>query len=662
MLSRWRAVRLVLQNDRRAAAYTGDSSSGSDLIVRSVRELVGDAADPLPPSPSSLASSALSAADLRALLARHNTGAALPGEISAVLRASYDAHRADPAARLRFFRVLGESFGLRGLDSGGSGGGGGGGGAVSAAYAAFDRIRAKRASVGSSSGGGGGGGSESAETSSEGGGHDAAALARAAARLRDALTPPYMRLLLPVAQEPGGIACLVAMRGDLLVLLGGGGGGGGQRDAAAAAAAEAAPPLLAPASCAPALRALSDDLRAALSSWFAPGLLRLRVLSWSSTPAALLDRAARADRVHPMRSLEELRQRLDRPDRRVFAFERDGDPLVVLHAALFPAAAAAAGGGDNDPDDAAADAAVPSRLDQILGPPPPPSSPLPPATATAAMGVPPSPPPPAVACFYSVSVASPGLAGVDLGNLLIKRAAASLAADFPSIRRLATLSPMPLMRATVERRLAQLAASIETEADGPAVAALSRLLASGDVAARLERAREALDLQRGGAAIARRGGSSAVGGAAADLLALFGGGAGRARKRDGDGGGDGDGSGGDERDPWLSRAREHGDAPLFDEVLLPRLAAIYLACERRRGLALDPVAAFHLRNGAVAWRVAALADRGRPEGLAASFGAMANYLYQPGGASERNNRRYLVEREVALGPMVEGLLLPWPPG
>jgi hypothetical protein len=221
---------------------------------------------------------------------------------------------------------------------------------------------------------------------------------------------------------------------------------------------------------------------------------------------------------------------------------------------------------------------------------------------------------------------------------------------------------MPLMRATVEQRLAQLASSSSSsssspEADAPAVAALGRLLASGDVAARLERAREALGLERGelgvdAAARAPGGGSSsAVSAAAADLLALFGGGGDRARGSNGGGGG----GGGDDRDPWLSRAREHGDAPLFDEVL-PRLAAIYLALERRRGLALDPVAAFHLRNGAVAWRVAALADRARPDGLAASFGVMATYLYELDKVNERN-RRYLVEREVATGPMVEELLL-----
>jgi hypothetical protein len=563
MLCRWHLFRSSLIAHRR--------SISSESLMRSVRGVLDGSGDS--GHIESLRSLLVDAGDASSSTGRRRRApppSALPSEVSATLRQAYDAHRADPAARLRFFRLLSEGFGLRA---------GGDDDAVAAAYEAFRRQREAAAAAG----GGGGGG------------HDAAALARAAARLRDAATPPYMRLLLPVAQQNGGIDWLVQLRGDLLELL-------RRLDDDGSTATNAA---------APALRALADDLRGALSSWFSPGLLRLRALDWATTPAALLDRAARADRVHPMSSLEELRARLDRRDRRVFAFEHPstpGDPLVVLHTALFPAVGLGAGGGDVD-----ADAAVPSRIDQILGPQATPAT----TTTTAAS--------PAVACFYSVSSDNPGLAGVDLGNFLIKKAAAALTAEFPSIRRLATLSPMPLMRATLEQRLVQLSRPVEAEAEteAPALAALRRLLSSGDVPARLEQARRALKLERPAGAV----------GPAAELSALL----------------------GNDDNPWLSRSGEHGDLQLFDEVLLPRLAAIYLTLEKRRGRALDPVANFHLTNGAVVWRVCASADRSSRRALASSLGCMVNYAYDLDRVHERN-RKYVVEREVAVGRRVQGLL------
>ena len=45
--------------------------------------------------------------------------------------------------------------------------------------------------------------------------------------------------------------------------------------------------------------------------------------------------------------------------------------------------------------------------------------------------------------FYSISSTQKGLAGIDLGNFLIKQASLSLLRDFPQIEQLATLSPIP---------------------------------------------------------------------------------------------------------------------------------------------------------------------------------------------------------------------------
>ena len=55
-----------------------------------------------------------------------------------------------------------------------------------------------------------------------------------------------------------------------------------------------------------------------------------------------------------------------------------------------------------------------------------------------------------------------------------------------------------------------------------------------------------------------------------------------------------------------------------------RLCAKYLYLEKRRNFALDPVANFHLRNGAAMWRLNWWADLS-PRGLTNSCGIMVNY-------------------------------------
>ncbi|XP_067905265.1 malonyl-CoA decarboxylase, mitochondrial [Heterodontus francisci] len=62
------------------------------------------------------------------------------------------------------------------------------------------------------------------------------------------------------------------------------------------------------------------------------------------------------------------------------------------------------------------------------------------------------------------------------------------------------------------------------------------------------------------------------------------------------------------------------------EMPLMRLCAWYLYGEKHRGGALNPVANFHLQNGAVMWRLNWLADTS-PRGLSSSSGMMANYRY-----------------------------------
>ncbi|KAK8727708.1 hypothetical protein OTU49_009418 [Cherax quadricarinatus] len=75
-----------------------------------------------------------------------------------------------------------------------------------------------------------------------------------------------------------------------------------------------------------------------------------------------------------------------------------------------------------------------------------------------------------------------------------------------------------------------------------------------------------------------------------------------------------------------------------------RLCAYYLFTEKRRNYTLDSVANFHLKNGAVMWRINWLADRS-PRGLANSCGIMVNYRYFL-EECECNSRTYLETMKV----------------
>lgn len=85
-----------------------------------------------------------------------------------------------------------------------------------------------------------------------------------------------------------------------------------------------------------------------------------------------------------------------------------------------------------------------------------------------------------------------------------------------------------------------------------------------------------------------------------------------------------------------------------------RLAATYLALERRRNLALDPVANFHLRNGSHLWRINWRADVSH-KGLTQSHGLMVNYKYRLPEVHV-NHVMYMSENKVCLSPKVKALL------
>jgi malonyl-CoA decarboxylase len=101
--------------------------------------------------------------------------------------------------------------------------------------------------------------------------------------------------------------------------------------------------------------------------------------------------------------------------------------------------------------------------------------------------------------------------------------------------------------------------------------------------------------------------------------------------------------------PWAER-KLPGKVPESRE-RLEGLAAWYLTREWRHGQALDPVARFHLGNGARLERINWGADA-TPKGMAQSFGLMVNYVYDLGDV-ERNHEEYVNRHNVVRSGGVE---------
>ena len=86
---------------------------------------------------------------------------------------------------------------------------------------------------------------------------------------------------------------------------------------------------------------------------------------------------------------------------------------------------------------------------------------------------------------------------------------------------------------------------------------------------------------------------------------------------------------------------------------LVRLGAHYLLAEKRNGRASDPVAHFHLSNGARVERLNFLADRS-PKGMRESAGLMVNYLYKL-DEIEANHEAYGAEGKIRASSQLRGL-------
>lgn len=239
---------------------------------------------------------------------------------------------------------------------------------------------------------------------------DEPAEARAGA-LREAAEGRRRELIRRLNLAPGGTAALVAMRADLLALL----------------AAD------------PALRPVDADFEHLLATWFNRGFLVLRHIDWD-TPASILERIIRYEAVHAIEGWDDLRNRIDRPDRRLYAFFHPAlvdEPLIFVEVALSRN--------------------MPEAIEPILDPASPP--------VEAAQA--------SVATFYSISNCQTGLRGISFGNFLIKQVVDELLRELPALRTFVTLSPAPGFRAWLDR-LAATADPLLTDDDRTALAIIGR--------------------------------------------------------------------------------------------------------------------------------------------------------------------------------------------
>ncbi len=334
--------------------------------------------------------------------------------------------------------------------------------------------------------------------------------------LSKASEPLRHELLRRLNQTPGATHDLVAMRSDLLGLL------------------KVHPELL----------AVDNDFVRLFTSWFGRGFLELRTIDWS-TSAAVLERIIRYEAVHAIKDWDDLRSRIDPPNRRCFAFFHPAlvdEPLIFVEVALT--------------------AEVPGSISAILDEE---HSEEPSVDFKTAV-------------FYSISNCQPGLRNISFGNFLIKQVVQELQVEFPSIKTFVTLSPVP----GFDRWLKTPGNDDDSD--------------SSESSEALEQSKE-------------------------ELSAL---------------------------PASVETAEEQADD-------IRALVFNYLTGARRGKHPIDPVARFHLGNGASLYDIHAFADLS-DKGLIQSRGAMVNYLYDL-SSIELNHEAYANEGVVRHSDKLKSLLI-----
>jgi malonyl-CoA decarboxylase len=336
-----------------------------------------------------------------------------------------------------------------------------------------------------------------------------------AGELHEAAEPRRQELLRRLNLAPGGTAALVHMREQLLDAM-------DHRED---------------------LAAVDNDFVHMFSSWFNRGFLVLQRIDWSS-PASILEKIIRYEAVHRIRGWDDLRRRIDPPDRRCYAFFHPAlvdEPLIFVEVALTRE--------------------IPSAIAPILT--------VQRDTINAEKAN--------TAAFYSISNCQRGLTGVSFGHFLIKQVVEEIAREYTSLSNFATLSPAPGFASWLKR---------EREA------ADSRVLTADDRAALAN-----LDIPG-----------------------------------------------------WWQTPKTREPV---QEALLRAAAWYFLHARSKSGYPMDPVARFHLGNGARLERLNWLGD-GSERAMEQAHGLMVNYLYVLEDI-EKNHEAYAQQRTVVASNAVTRL-------
>ena len=341
-----------------------------------------------------------------------------------------------------------------------------------------------------------------------------------AAEVHLASEPRRQELFRRLNLAPGGTAALVRMREQLMDAL------DHRRDDFAA---------------------VDADFVHLFSSWFNRGFLVLRHIDWS-TPAIVLEKIIRYEAVHEIRGWDDLRRRIDPPDRRCYAFFHPAlvdEPLIFVEVAL--------------------EREIPGAIAPIL------------ASGRQQFV---EPDKTRIAVFYSISNCQRGLSGVSFGNFLIKQVVEEICRELPKLTTFVTLSPVSGFARWLDQEL--------KSENSSAISANDRI-----------------------------------------VLELL------------------------ERPHWWT------DPEIFSQLEDPlmRAAAWYFVRARNtRGGLVDPVARFHLGNGARLERINWLSDTSE-RAIAQGYGVMVNYLYDLDDI-EKNHEAYAEGPTVVASNAVQRLLRP----
>jgi len=338
-----------------------------------------------------------------------------------------------------------------------------------------------------------------------------------AADLHAAAEPRRQELLRRLNLAPGGTRALVAMREQLLRAM------SHRSD----------------------LAALDADFVHMFNAWFNRGFLVLRRIDWSS-PALILEKIIRYEAVHEIENWDDLRRRIDPPDRRCYAFFHPAlvdEPLIFVEVALT--------------------AGVPDAIAPILSAE---RESVSPDTAT-------------TATFYSISNCQRGLAGVSFGHFLIKQVVEEISREFPKLANFVTLSPVPRFAEWLKKERASEESTIPEEDRA--------VLAATDTPG------------------------------------------------------------------WW---REEANIARLREPMLRAAANYFLHARGRARLPYDPVARFHLGNGASLDRLNWPGDLSE-RGVQQANGLMVNYRYDL-GEIEQNHEAYAEHRTIVASSAVKRLAKP----